>query len=97
VPAVADIPPLAEVGIPGFDTASWHTVTTTGNVPQAIVDKLYGHIREIMSDPAVTESLVKDGAIPQVSPSPGELKRFVESEIARWGKVIEQAGLAGSE
>jgi tripartite-type tricarboxylate transporter receptor subunit TctC len=50
-----------------------------------------------MSDPAVPESLVKDGAIPQVSPSPGELKRFVESEIARWGKVIEQAGLAGSE
>src|SRR5262249_43701644 len=47
VPAVADIPPLAEVGIPGFDTASWHTVTTTGNVPQAIVDKLYGQIREI--------------------------------------------------
>ena len=67
---------FAEVGIPGFDTASWHTVTTTGNVPQAIVDKLYGHIREIMSDPAVPESLVKDGAIPQVSPSPGELKRY---------------------
>jgi tripartite-type tricarboxylate transporter receptor subunit TctC len=97
VPAVADIPPLTEVGIPGFDTASWHTVTTTGNVPQGIVDKLYGHIREIMSDPAVTESLVKDGALPQVSPSPLELKRFVESEIARWGQVIERAGLAGSE
>jgi tripartite-type tricarboxylate transporter receptor subunit TctC len=97
VPAVADIPPLAEVGIPGFDTASWHTVTTTGNVPQAIVDKLYGQIREIMSEPAVTESLVKDGALPQVSPSPLELKRFVESEIARWSQVIERAGLAGSE
>jgi tripartite-type tricarboxylate transporter receptor subunit TctC len=45
----------------------------------------------------VTEALIKDGAIPQVSPPPAELKRFVESEIARWGKVIEQAGLAGSE
>jgi tripartite-type tricarboxylate transporter receptor subunit TctC len=97
VPAVTNIPPLAEVGIPGFDTASWHTVTTTGNVPPAIVDKLYGQIREIMSDPAVTESLVKDGALPQTSPPPAELKRFVESEIARWGQVIERAGLAGSE
>jgi tripartite-type tricarboxylate transporter receptor subunit TctC len=97
VPAVKEIPPLAEVGIPGYDTASWHTVTTTAGVPQPIVDKLYGNIREIMSDPTVTDALVKDGAIPQASPPPPELKRFVESEIVRWGKVIERAGLAGSE
>jgi tripartite-type tricarboxylate transporter receptor subunit TctC len=97
VPAVADIPPLADVGVPGYDTASWHTVTTTGNVPAPIVDKLYANIRDIMSDPAVTEALVKDGAIPQVSPPPQELKGFVEREIVRWGKVIDQAGLAGSE
>ena len=45
----------------------------------------------------MTEALVKDGAIPQVSPPPEEMKRFVESEIVRWGKVIEAAGLAGSE
>jgi tripartite-type tricarboxylate transporter receptor subunit TctC len=97
VPAVADIPPLAEVGVPGYDTASWHTVTTTGNVPKPIVDRLSGEIRAIMSDPSVTEALVKDGAIPQLSPSPEEMKRFVEGEIMRWGKVVEQAGLAGSE
>jgi tripartite-type tricarboxylate transporter receptor subunit TctC len=97
VPAVKDIPPLAEVGVPGYDTASWHTVTTTGGVPKSIVDKLSGHIREIMSDASVTEALVKDGAIPQVSPSPDEMRRFVESEIVRWGKVVEQAGLKGSE
>ncbi len=42
VPAVAELPPLAEVGIPGYDTASWHTVTTTGDVPKPIVDKLAG-------------------------------------------------------
>src|ERR1700704_25742 len=97
VPAVADIPPLAEVGVPGYDTASWHTVTTTGNVPAPIVEKLAGNIREIMSDASVTEALVKDGAIPQISPTPEDMKRFVESEIVRWGEVIEQAGLAGSE
>jgi tripartite-type tricarboxylate transporter receptor subunit TctC len=72
-------------------------VTTTGKVPTAIVDKLYGNIREIMSDPAVTDTLVKDGTLPQVSPTPEEMKRFVASEIVRWGKVVTQAGLAGSE
>jgi tripartite-type tricarboxylate transporter receptor subunit TctC len=66
-------------------------------VPKPIIDKLSGQIREIMSDPSVTEALVKDGALPQVSPSPEEMKVFVEREIVRWGKVVEQAGLAGSE
>jgi tripartite-type tricarboxylate transporter receptor subunit TctC len=66
-------------------------------VPAPIVDKLYASIRDIMSDAAVTDALVKDGAIPQVSPPPAEMKRFVEREIVRWGKVIEAAGLAGSE
>src|SRR3981189_3628465 len=97
VPAVADIPPLAEVGVPGYDTASWHTVTTTGNVPAPIVDKLYANIRDIMSDASVTEPLAKDGAIPQPTRPRAEMKRFVEREIVRWGKVIEEAGLAGSE
>jgi tripartite-type tricarboxylate transporter receptor subunit TctC len=97
VKAAPDLPPLAEAGIPGYDASSWHTVTPTAGVPQPIVDKLHVAIRDIMGDPAVVEVLQRDGALPQVSPPPAELKRFVESEIARWGKVIEQAGIAGSE
>jgi len=97
VKAVPDIPPLAEAGIPGYDTASWHTVTTTAGVPQPIVDKLHGIIREAMQDPAVVDTLVNDGALPQVSPTPAEMKRFVESEIVRWGAVVEKAGLTGSQ
>jgi tripartite-type tricarboxylate transporter receptor subunit TctC len=97
VPAVADLPPLAEVGIPGYDTASWHTITTTANVPKPIVDKLSANIRAIMADASVTEALTKDGTLPQVSPSPEEMKHFVASEIVRWGKVVERAGLAGAE
>jgi tripartite-type tricarboxylate transporter receptor subunit TctC len=97
VAAVPEIPPLAEAGIPGYDAASWHTVTTTANVPRPIIDKLHGAIRDIMSDPTVVETLVKDGTLPQISPPPDELKRFVETEIVRWGKVVQQAGLAGSE
>jgi tripartite-type tricarboxylate transporter receptor subunit TctC len=97
VPAVADLPPLAEVGIPGHNAASWHMVATTGGVPKEIVERLAAELRAIMADPAVQEALIRDGAIPQVSPPPDELKRFVASEIVRWGKVVQQAGIAGSE
>jgi hypothetical protein len=50
-----------------------------------------------MADPAVAAVLARDGAIPVVSPPLDELRRFVDAETVRWGKVIEQAGLAGSE
>ena len=95
--AVQNIPPLAELGMPNYDTASWHTITTTGGVPKPIIDKLAGEIRAIMSEAEVQQLLSGDGAIPQVSPSPDELKQFVQSEIVRWGEVVKKAGLAGSE
>jgi len=97
VAAIPDLPPLAEAGMPGYDTSSWHTVTTTAGVPPPIVDKLYETIRAAMSDPALIETLTKDGTLPQVSPPPAELKTFVDREIVRWGKVVEQAGIAGVE
>ena len=97
VEAAPEIAPLAEVGIPGYDTASWHTVTTTGGVPKEIAEKLSGELRGIMSDPAVRELLIRDGAIPQVSPPLDDLKKFVASEIVRWGEVVKKAGIAGSE
>jgi len=97
VPALGDLSPLAEVGMPGYDTASWHTVTTSGRVPHPIIDKLHGAIAEAMSDPGIIQAMVRDGTLPQKSPSPEALKQFVADEIIRWGKIIEQAGIAGSE
>jgi tripartite-type tricarboxylate transporter receptor subunit TctC len=85
------------VGVPGFDTASWHMVATQGQTPKEIVARLNAEIRAIMDDPEVKKDLIRDGAIPQLTPPPDELKAFVKSEIARWGKIVEQAGIAGTE
>ena len=97
VPALNEVPPLKDVGMPGFDASSWHTIAIHSGVPREIIEKLAAAIREGMADPAVVEMLARDGAIPVVSPPVDELRRFVDSETVRWGKVIEQAGLAGSE
>src|SRR5262245_65441887 len=45
VPAVADVPPLAEAGMPGYDTASWHTVTNNAQVPAAGIARPHETIR----------------------------------------------------
>jgi tripartite-type tricarboxylate transporter receptor subunit TctC len=97
VSAAPDIPPLNEVGMPGYDTASWHMVATQGQTSPAIIAKLNAEIRAIIADPDVKTSLIRDGAIPQVTPGPDELKEFVKSEIVRWGKIVQDAGIAGTE
>jgi tripartite-type tricarboxylate transporter receptor subunit TctC len=97
VTAAPDIPPLGEVGMAGFDTASWHMVATQGQAPKEIIAKLNTEVRAIMTDPDVKAGLVRDGAIPQMTPGPDELKAFVKSEIGRWGKIVQDAGIAGTE
>lgn len=97
VKALPDVPPLAEAGIPGYDTASWHSISTAAGVPAAIVDKLAAEIRAVMSESDVQQLLADDGAIPQVSPPPQELKRFVDSEIVRWGELVAKAGILHSQ
>jgi tripartite-type tricarboxylate transporter receptor subunit TctC len=97
VKALPQVAPLAEAGMPGFNTSSWHTISTTGGVPAAIVEKLAAEIRAIMSEPEVQQLLVNDGTIPQISPSPAELRKFVEAETVRWGEVVTKAGIAHSQ
>jgi tripartite-type tricarboxylate transporter receptor subunit TctC len=97
VKAMPDVPALAEGGIPNYDNASWHTITTTGGVPQDIVEKLGREIRGIMAEAEVQQILSNDGTLPQISPPPDEMKKFVASEIVRWGEVITKAGIAGSQ
>ncbi len=97
VAALKDVPPLAEVGIPGFNSSAWHTITVKTGVSRDIMEKLSVAIRETVTDPAVIDFLNREGALPMVSPPIDDVRRFVDSETVRWGKVIEQAGLAGSE
>ena len=85
------------VGIPNYNTASRHSVSTTAGVPKDIVDKLAAEIRAVMSDPEVQKLLLAEGAIPQISPPPEEFKKYVDAEIVRWGALVEKAGILHSQ
>src|SRR5712691_12337943 len=92
-----DIPPLAEVGVPGFDWAAWQSVAVPGATPTEIVAKLNGAVNAAVAEPEVEKQLIGLQFIPLGKGSPEELDRFVKSETVRWAKVLQQAGVAGSE
>ena len=98
VGAIPDVPPLAAIGVPGYDAASWWMLVAPAKTPRAIVDKLYADLRVILREPDVREEFIqRQGLIPVDSAAPDELRTFVEAEIVRLGDIVRKAGLAGSE
>jgi tripartite-type tricarboxylate transporter receptor subunit TctC len=96
-PTLPDVPPLAEAGVPGFDAVAWLMLVAPAGTPAAIVEQLHAEAKAIVAGADVQQQLVVLGVIPISSPPQAELSAFVKSEVARWGKVVQQAGLAGSE
>jgi tripartite-type tricarboxylate transporter receptor subunit TctC len=91
-----DIAPLNEAGVPGFDAAGWFMVAGSAGTPKLIVDRLHKEFKEVMGLPDVQQAVSRTGVVPVVSASPEELQKFVLSERERWGKIVKQAGLAGT-
>ncbi len=93
-----EIPTIAEAGVPGFEAVGWAMVVAPANTPKEVVNRLHAEIKRIVESPEMQRQVVKIGMIPPAtSPSPEELQPFINSEIVRWGKVVHQAGIAGSQ
>lgn len=97
VPLLPQVPSVAEAGVPGFDAAGWALMAAPANTPPAIVAKLHGELKSVLELPESKEWFVKNGMSPAGTRSVEELKGFVQSELARWGGILEQTGIAKSQ
>ena len=97
VPLLPQVPSVAEAGVPGFDAAGWVLMAAPANTPPAIVAKLHGELKSVLELPESKEWFVKNGMSPAGSQSIEELQGFVQSELVRWGGILEQTGIAPSQ
>ena len=97
VAVLPDVPPIAQNGVPGFDAVAWLMLVAPAATPPAIVDKLHADLQAIVAAPDTQQKLVTLGVIPIGTPPVPTLRAFVKTEIGRWAKVVEHAGLAGSQ
>lgn len=96
LPPAMDIVPLNEAGVPGFDAAGWFMVAGSAGTPAPIVERLHADLKAVMAMPDVQQLVGRTGVVPVVTPSLPELAKFIVTEKERWGKVVTQAGLAGT-
>jgi tripartite-type tricarboxylate transporter receptor subunit TctC len=97
LPSAPEIPPIAEAGVPGFDAAGWGMIIAPAGTPKPIVARLHAELKSIVAMPDIQGQIIKLGMVPADSAAPDKLQDFINSEMVRWGKVVQQAGLAGSE
>jgi tripartite-type tricarboxylate transporter receptor subunit TctC len=95
--ALPNVPPLADVGVPGFDAAAWQGVVAPAKTPQPILAKLNSELNAIMALDDVRTRMTDFGMVPVGTGSLDDLRQFLQSEIVRWAKVVEEAGIARSE
>jgi tripartite-type tricarboxylate transporter receptor subunit TctC len=92
IPAARDVATMAEQGVPDFVSGTWAGIVAPAGTPREIVDRVAAETKKALADPAMREKLAEQGIV-AVGNTPEEYRAFVVEEIARWGKVIKDAGI----
>lgn len=87
-----DIPTAEEQGVKGFVASSWNALAVSAKTPPALVQRLHLEIAKALANPEVVQRL-RDLQVRAESSSPAAAAQLLQSEIRRWGAVIEQAGI----
>ena len=91
-PLLADVPTIAESGLPGYDTGVWWGMMAPAGLPPAVAAKLHQDLVAALRTDAVKERLVGLGAL-LVGSTPQEFAALIKSDYDTWGPVIKAAGI----
>jgi len=91
-PALAEVPTIAESGVPGYEFTSWYGVLAPRATPADRVVALNGHFRNTLRSPEMAERFARVGA-DIIASTPEEFARHLRAELVKWAKVVKEAGL----
>ncbi|MDO5626014.1 MAG: tripartite tricarboxylate transporter substrate-binding protein [Pseudomonadota bacterium] len=95
IPAVyKDLPTLDEAGMKGFNVSIWHGLYAPKGTPAAVLKTLNDALQTALKDPEFIKRQQDLGAVvvTDARAQPAEHKKFVLSEVDKWGAVIKAAG-----
>lgn len=98
LPLLPDVPPFAEAaGAADYEGVSWHMLLVPSKTPRPIIDRLHAEMARIMQTPEMRSAIAALGLIPIDSPSVDDMRGYIQSERLKWGAVVKQLGLEGSQ
>jgi tripartite-type tricarboxylate transporter receptor subunit TctC len=87
-----ELPTIAEAGVPGYEAAGWNALLAPRATPREIILKVNAALAESLEAPKVKEIFATSGA-EAAADTPEALGRFLQSETAKWTKVVKAAGI----
>jgi tripartite-type tricarboxylate transporter receptor subunit TctC len=92
MPELADVPTMAESGLPDVQVVTWNGLVAPAGTPEAIVARLNAAINDALKSPDIRATLSKFGSKP-LGGTPQEFAAFVASESKKWSEIIRQSGV----
>jgi len=90
--AMPELPTIAESGIPGFDSSTWTAIIMPAATPQDVVLKVHGALIKTLRTKTTRDAFARLGA-ETLESSPEETARFVKEDLAKWTRVVREAGI----
>jgi tripartite-type tricarboxylate transporter receptor subunit TctC len=90
-PVLPNVPTVHEAGVPGYEVRTWYGVWAIKGTPAAIKQRMYREIVTAMNQPDLKRIWAEQGADAGGMP-PSEMEKIVKTEIAKWAKVVKDAG-----
>ncbi|TMG98516.1 MAG: tripartite tricarboxylate transporter substrate binding protein [Betaproteobacteria bacterium] len=92
LPQFADVPTVAESGLPGFEFNSWFAIMAPAGTPTDIITRLNAEIAKALADPEVREKLIAQGLTVRGT-SPQELGTATRDQLAKYARLIKQSNI----
>ena len=92
VPAIPDVPTIAEAGVPGYEASNWWGIVAPAGVQAAILARLRQEIAAILESPEMRKRFEAEGA-ETARLGPGEFGELIAAETAKWTRVVRDAGI----
>jgi tripartite-type tricarboxylate transporter receptor subunit TctC len=88
---LADVPTIAEAGVPGYEAILWLSISGPAGMPAPVVQRLYSEINKALQDPELKANF-RTGGVDAISMPPDELTAYMRTEYEKWGKVVRDTG-----
>ena len=89
---VPDLPTISETGLAGYDVYVWYGLLAPAGTPNAVIARLNAEVVAALSHQEMKDQFTRSGST-AASSTPAEFDAYLRAEIAKWTRVVREAGI----
>jgi tripartite-type tricarboxylate transporter receptor subunit TctC len=91
-PLIPDVPTVAQAGMPGFEISNWTGLMVPAGTPADVIARIQVEAAHVLRQPDMTQK-VREQGFEVVASTPEAAQAFIAAEVARWARLVREAGI----